>query len=107
MKKQLLRSALISLSVSLGATAGLPQSDQADKESRKLRDSHYVSVGSRAGGPERVCQLFFLTGDVRAPLERFRDYTRAIESAGLARVQLVAPLLKTLPGTDRYAEELF
>jgi hypothetical protein len=66
-----------------------------------------MHLGSRAGGPERLCQLFFLTGDVRAPLERFRSYTQAIESAGLAKTQLVAPLVKTLPGTDRYVEELF
>ncbi len=66
-----------------------------------------MHLGSRAGGPERLCQLFFLTGDVRAPLERMRSYTQAIESAGLARVQLVAPLLRTLPGTDRHVEELW
>ena len=66
-----------------------------------------MHLGSRAGGPERLCQLFFVNGDVRAPLERFRSYTQAIESAGLARAQLVAPLVRTVPGTDRYVEELW
>jgi hypothetical protein len=66
-----------------------------------------LHLGSRAGGPERLCQLFFLTGDVRAPLERFRGYTQAIEGAGLAKTQLVAPLIRTVPGTDKYVEELW
>jgi hypothetical protein len=66
-----------------------------------------MHLGSRAGGPERLCQLFFVTGDVRAPLDRFRRYTQAIEAAGLATTQLVAPLLKTVPGTDRYVDELW
>jgi hypothetical protein len=66
-----------------------------------------MQLGSRAGGPERLCQLFFLTGDVRAPLERFRSYTQALESAGLAKTQLVAPLARMVPGTDRYCDELF
>ena len=66
-----------------------------------------MHLGSRAGGPDRLCQLFFLTGDVRAPLERFRSYTQALESAGLAKAQLVAPLIRTVPGTDRYVEELW
>lgn len=66
-----------------------------------------MPLGSRAGGPERLCQLFFATGDVRAPLDRFRRYTDAIERAGLARTQLVAPLVATVPGTDRYVDELW
>jgi hypothetical protein len=66
-----------------------------------------MHLGSRAGGPERLCQLFFLTGDVRAPLERFRGYTQAIERAGLAKTQLVAPLIRTVPGTDKYVGELW
>jgi hypothetical protein len=66
-----------------------------------------LHLGSRAGGPERLCQLFFLTGDVRAPLERFRGYTQAIEGAGLAKTQLVAPLIRTVPGTDKYVGELW
>lgn len=66
-----------------------------------------MALGSRAGGPERLCQLFFVDGDVRAPLERFHAYTQAIERASLARVQLVAPLLRTVPGTDRHVDALW
>jgi hypothetical protein len=43
-----------------------------------------MHLGSPAGGPERLCQLFFVTGDVRAPLERFRSYTQTIERASRA-----------------------
>ena len=66
-----------------------------------------MPLGSRAGGPERLCQLFFLTGDVREPLDRFRAYTDAIGRAGMARVELVAPLVRSVPGTDRYVDRLW
>jgi hypothetical protein len=66
-----------------------------------------MHLGSRAGGPERLCQLFFVNGDARAPLERFRSYTQAIESEGLAKTQLVAPLVRTVPGTDLHCDALW
>ena len=66
-----------------------------------------MPLGSRAGGPERLCQLFFATGDPRATLPRFRSYTDAIEREGLARVELVAPLVASVPGTDRHVDELW
>ena len=66
-----------------------------------------MPLGSRAGGPERLCQLFFVTGDVREPLDRFRTYADAIGRAGLARVELVAPLVRSLPGTDRYVDQIW
>src|SRR5947209_8276092 len=42
-----------------------------------------MDLGSRAGGRERVCQLFFVSGDVRDALEQLRRYTDALEQAGL------------------------
>ena len=66
-----------------------------------------MPLGSRAGGPERLCQLFFVRGDVREPLERLRAYTDTISRAGMARVELVAPLVRSVPGTDRYVDELW
>ena len=66
-----------------------------------------MPLGSRAGGPERLCQLFFLTGDVREALERFRPYTEKIARARMARVELVAPLARSVPGTDRHVDELW
>jgi hypothetical protein len=66
-----------------------------------------MDLGTRAGGPERLCQLFFLKGDVRDSLDRFQAYTDGIESAGLASTRLVAPFFRTVVGTDTYVDELW
>ncbi len=66
-----------------------------------------MDLGSKAGGPERLCQLMFVSGDVHAALPAIRRYTDAIEAADLARVRLVAPFLRTVVGTDKYVEELW
>jgi hypothetical protein len=66
-----------------------------------------MDLGTRAGGPERLCQLFFLTGDVAASLDRFHRYTDAVEAAGLARTLLVAPWYRTVLGTDTYVDQLW
>jgi hypothetical protein len=66
-----------------------------------------MDLGSKAGGPERVCQLLFVTGAVQDALPAIRRYTDAIESADLATVRLVAPFFRTVVGTDRYADELW
>ena len=66
-----------------------------------------MDLGSRAGGPERLCQLFFLHGDVRDSVERFRTYSKDIEAKGLAKTHLVAPFIRTIVGTDKYVDELW
>jgi hypothetical protein len=66
-----------------------------------------MDLGSVAGGPERLCQLFFLHGDVRDSLGALRAYTAAVETSGLATTRLVAPFLRTVVGTDRYVDELW
>ena len=66
-----------------------------------------MDLGSRAGGPERLCQLFFLHGDVRDNLDALRTYTTAIEDRGLADTRLVAPFIRTVVGTDRYTDQLW
>ncbi len=66
-----------------------------------------MDLGSRAGGPERLVQLFFVNGDVRASLDRLRTYTDAVEAQGLARTRLVAPFLRTVVGTDTYVDQLW
>jgi hypothetical protein len=66
-----------------------------------------MDLGSRAGGPERLLQLFFLHGDVKDELARLRAYTDAVEAAGLADLRLAAPFLKTVVGTDRYTDQLW
>jgi hypothetical protein len=66
-----------------------------------------MDLGSKAGGPERLCQLLFVTGDVNDALPAVRTYTDAIESAGLATVRLVAPFFRTVVGTDKYVDQLW
>jgi hypothetical protein len=66
-----------------------------------------MDLGSKAGGPERLLQLFFLHGDVRDSLDRLRAYTDALASEDLADVHLAAPFFRTVPGTDKYVDELW
>ncbi len=66
-----------------------------------------MDLGTRAGGPERLCQLFFVKGDVRDSLDRFHAYTSGVEAAGLAATRLVAPFLRTIVGTDTYVDQLW
>ena len=66
-----------------------------------------MPLGSKAGGPERLCQLFFQHGDVRDNVSRMRDYTNAVEAEGLAKVQLVSPFFRTMVGTDKYTDQLW
>ena len=66
-----------------------------------------MDLGSKAGGPERLCQLLFVRGDLGDALARVHSYTDAITAEGLATVHLVAPFVRTVVGTDRYVEELW
>jgi hypothetical protein len=66
-----------------------------------------MDLGTVAGGPERLCQLFFVKGDVRDALAGLRRYTDAIEQSGLATVGLVAPFFRTVVGTDTYVDQLW
>ncbi|HEV8296395.1 MAG TPA: hypothetical protein VGQ20_03830 [Acidimicrobiales bacterium] len=66
-----------------------------------------MDLGTKAGGPERLCQLFFLHGDVRATLDRFHTYTNGVEQAGLGTTRLVAPFFRTVIGTDTYVDQLW
>ena len=66
-----------------------------------------MDLGSAAGGPERLCQLFFVGGDVRDALAPLRAYTEAIEADALADVGLAAPFFRTVVGTDRHVDQLW
>jgi hypothetical protein len=66
-----------------------------------------MDLGSKAGGPERLCQLFFVAGDVSDALGSLRTYTDALAADGLAQTRLVAPFYRTIVGTDRYVDELW
>jgi hypothetical protein len=76
-------------------------------EFRNSRDSAPMSLGSPGGQENRLCQLFFVAGDVRASLERFRTYTDALAAADVADNVLVAPFVRTVVGTDTYVDQLW
>lgn len=59
------------------------------------------------GVDTRLTLLWFLQADPReAWAEHFAAEGAAVERAGLGRVELVAPFVPTVPGTDRYVDEL-
>jgi hypothetical protein len=76
-------------------------------EFRNSRDSAPMSLGTPGGQENRVCQLFFVGGDVRESLPRFRTYTDRLATYGLADTLLVAPFLRTVVGTDTYVDQLW
>jgi hypothetical protein len=65
-----------------------------------------MDLGTAPGGPNRLVQILFVNGDPMAELDRLKNYTDSVEKAGLADTQLVAPFLKTIPGTDTYVDQL-
>jgi hypothetical protein len=66
-----------------------------------------MDLGTVAGGPERLCQLFFVKGDVRDSLDALHRYTEAVAADGLATTALVAPFFRTVVGTDTYLDQLW
>ena len=66
-----------------------------------------MDLGSKAGGPERLCQLLFVAGDVLEALPAVRAYTDGVETDDLATVRLVAPFFRTVVGTDGYVDQLW
>ncbi|HEU5033946.1 MAG TPA: hypothetical protein VFT62_04205 [Mycobacteriales bacterium] len=76
-------------------------------EFRNSRDSAPMSLGSPGGQENRLCQLFFVDGDVRTALPRFRTYTDRLAADGIADPLLVAPFLRTNVGTNQYVDQLW
>ena len=67
-----------------------------------------MDLGSHAGGPERLCQLFFVNGDVARDARRLPPLHRRVEAEPVwPTSQLVAPFFRTVVGTDRYVDELW
>ena len=66
-----------------------------------------MDLGSPPIGPDATLQVFFLEDDPRSCWERFVDYAGRLEASGLGRVTSAAPFLRTVVGTDRYADELW
>ena len=54
----------------------------------------------------RITILWFTEGDALDAWDAFASAGDAVAATGLGRVELMAPFTPTLPGTDRYVDEL-
>jgi hypothetical protein len=93
---QLLAGSPIEIAASFTPSAG--ENDEKDVP---------MDLGTKAGGPERLLQLFFLSGDVRQSEQRVRAYTAGVEASGLATLRLAAPFFASVVGTDTYIDQLW
>ncbi|MCB0993623.1 MAG: hypothetical protein KDB21_00935 [Acidimicrobiales bacterium] len=100
LSKQLVPELLAGSGIEI-ASSWTPHPNEAESKKSPM------DLGTPGGGPDRLCQIFFLHGDVRGEMERLHRYTDAVEAAGLATTQLVAPWFRTVPGTDKYVDELW
>jgi hypothetical protein len=66
-----------------------------------------MDLGSPTGGPERELQLWFAQADPRECWDRITRYADQVKASGLASVALAAPFLPTVPGTEKYLDELW
>ena len=68
-----------------------------------------AAKGVKADSAEnRFCQLWFVDGDLPATWDdTFASLGDDLASAGLGKLVLVAPFRATVPGTDRYTDELW
>jgi hypothetical protein len=58
------------------------------------------------GVDDRLTVLWLTEGDPRDAWERFAGAGGSVEASGHGRVVLMAPFLPTVPGTDRYVDQL-
>jgi len=58
------------------------------------------------GVDDRLTVLWLTDGDPRDAWDRFAGAGDQVAASGLGRVELVAPFLPTVPGTDRYVDQL-
>ena len=65
-----------------------------------------MDLGSSPGGVDRLVQLLFVDADPATVIGRVRAYTDAVDASGVATLALAAPFRRTVPGTDRYVDEL-
>ena len=58
------------------------------------------------GGEARVTVLWFLDSDPRSCWDQFRGLPEPVAAAGLGKVEFLGPFIPTLPGTERYVDQL-
>jgi hypothetical protein len=59
------------------------------------------------GRVEELVRCYFLDADPREVWDVFSGLGKAVDAGGRGRVELVAPFIPTVPGTDRYQDELW
>ena len=65
-----------------------------------------MDLGSPPGNTDRLVQLLFVADDPARVVDRVRAYSDQVERDGTAALRLAAPFVRTVPGTDRYVDEL-
>ncbi len=90
-----------------GSTIEIASSWTPSTPSEERSSGSPMPLGTPAGGPNRLLQIFFVGGDVSQAMDGLRTYTDAIEKTGLADTQLVAPFFRTTPGKDTYLDQLW
>ena len=65
-----------------------------------------MTLGTGPGDETRFCQMFFLDDHPGDTLPRLKAYGDKVREAGIADLQLAAPFIKTVVGTDKYVDEL-
>lgn len=90
-----------------GSSIEIASSWTPNAPSEEVSTAGPMPLGTPAGGTNRLLQIFFVDGDVRQAVGGMRAYTDAVEKAGLADTQLVAPFFRTTPGKDTYLDELW
>ena len=72
-----------------------------------MPDDAPANVPREAAPPRRSLQLYFLEADPRDCWDPFfAHHGEELEAAGMGRVVWASPFLPTVPGSDRYADEL-
>ena len=90
------------------ALAGSPCAMCLSFQPVPLPDDAPAYVPRPAGLERRSLHLYFLEEDPSvAWSEGFVDHGEVVRKAGLGRVTYAAPFIPTLPGTDRYTDELW
>lgn len=73
----------------------------------QLPDDSPAYVAPAPGSDRRALELYFLDGDPQASWDGlFGDYAEQHAKAGMGEVSFAAGFIPTLPGTDRYVDEV-
>ncbi len=66
-----------------------------------------MDLGSPSGSTNRLVQLLFVHGDLASAVAGVRGLTDSVQADGLAELQLAAPFVRTVVGTDTYVDQLW